>query len=193
MKWQGNQESWKNIEDLIPKFVDIPVLLRNHLIIGTKEILILMPNCSFLPHFEDEWIWKLNSICTFFVKLAYRSLAEEFAEEFNWKEIWIKGLTPKINYFCWATTHGRILTIDSLNKRGFSFVNRCVLCYHDMESIDHIFLHNNYAKDIWDAILRDFIKLWPLSPHCHHVVKNLWLQTPPIMPWNLWKEKNNII
>lgn len=170
-----------------------------------KELLYLLPDCSlFSSQMEDEWIWKINCLATFTVKSAYQDMEEETIENFNWKEIQIKGLIPKINYFWWATTHVRILTIYNLNKRGFSFSNRCELCYKDMESIDHIFLHCSYAQEIWDAILKDLKVYWihpktmrnfmdscTMSPYSHPFAKNMWLQIPPIMAWNIQKEWNN--
>ena len=38
--------------------------------------------------------------------------------------------------------HGeKLLTLDQVQRRGWSLVNRCYLCQLEEESIDHIFLH----------------------------------------------------
>ena len=36
---------------------------------------------------------------------------------------------------------GKVLTLDQLKQRGWSLVNRCVLCLEEEETVDHILLH----------------------------------------------------
>ena len=50
----------------------------------------------------------------------------------------------KVSFFVWEASLGKIFTIDQLQRREWSMVNRCFLCKEEEESTDHILLH--YAK-----------------------------------------------
>ena len=39
---------------------------------------------------------------------------------------------------------GKVLTLDHLQRRGWSLTNKCFLCHLEEESIDHILTH--YVK-----------------------------------------------
>lgn len=42
-----------------------------------------------------------------------------------WENIQKAKLTPRIAFFLWMVVRKRLLTIDNLQRRGFSMVNRC--------------------------------------------------------------------
>jgi hypothetical protein len=46
---------------------------------------------------------------------------------------------PRIAFFLWATTLGRILTVDNLRWRGFQLINQCCLCKKDEEGRAFLF------------------------------------------------------
>ena len=41
---------------------------------------------------------------------------------------------------------GKVLTLDQLQKRGWSLVNRCFLCKEEKGFIDHILLHCSLVR-----------------------------------------------
>jgi hypothetical protein len=47
---------------------------------------------------------------------------------------------PKVNTLCWVMVHGKLLTGDNIQKRGFQGTTRCVLCSEHGESFQHLFL-----------------------------------------------------
>lgn len=55
-----------------------------------------------------------------------------------WKNIWKGKIMPIIPFFLWLVARKRLLTINNLQRRGFTMVNRCFLCKEE-EYIDHIF------------------------------------------------------
>lgn len=155
--------NWKNLEEEVLCQGDISTHFRDQLVKEEKFITSLLLYWTFFsPHVEDELIWWLNPFGVFSVKSVYHNIEGESVGTFNWKKIWIKRLIPKINYFWLAMAHGRILMIDYLNKRGFSFINMCVLCYKDLESINHLFLYCQYMKEVYDDMLRDIKMSWIL-------------------------------
>ena len=41
----------------------------------------------------------------------------------------------------WKLFFGKILTLDQLQKRGFSLANRCYMCHENDEIVEHLILH----------------------------------------------------
>lgn len=63
---------------------------------------------------------------------------------------------PKVAFFGWLASHGKILTIDKLRKCGFFIMDWCFLCKRNGKSTDHFLFHCDVAKALWDRI---FIRL----------------------------------
>lgn len=52
---------------------------------------------------------------------------------------------------------GKVSTADVLRRRGLSLgtiFKLCVLCNKDMETIDHLFLHYEFAFSLWCRFLK---------------------------------------
>jgi hypothetical protein len=69
---------------------------------------------------------------------------------------------PRIVFFLWATALGRILTVKNLRRREFQLINQCCLCEKDEETINHLFVHCEYAADIWHLVLNSFGVSWAM-------------------------------
>jgi hypothetical protein len=88
---------------------------------------------------------------------------------FPWRSVW-KVKVPfasEVSYFflfffffLWTTTHGKILTLDNLKKRGVLVVEWCCMCKRGDESIDHLLLRCEVARDLWSAIFTLFGVHW---------------------------------
>ena len=50
-------------------------------------------------------------------------------------------MSPKVGFFAWEATWGKALTLDQIQRRGWSLANKCFFCYNEEESIDLIFIH----------------------------------------------------
>ena len=59
---------------------------------------------------------------------------------------------------------GKTLTLDQIQKRGWSLVNRCYLCQMDEESINHILLHCVKTKGFMGDVLCFFWVVLGTSP-----------------------------
>ena len=55
--------------------------------------------------------------------------------------MWNAWVPPKVSFFASEATWGKALTLDQLQRRGWSLANRCFLYYAHEELIDHILLH----------------------------------------------------
>ena len=90
---------------------------------------------------EDKIWWVEAKNGTFSVKSLYASLETGSLVQFPASVVWNAWVPPKVSFFAWEATWGKVLTLDQLQKRGWSLVNRCCLCLAHEESIDHILLH----------------------------------------------------
>ncbi|CAN1242333.1 hypothetical protein LINPERPRIM_LOCUS5304 [Linum perenne] len=52
----------------------------------------------------------------------------------------------------WLVFHGRILTLDVLQAKGFHLPNRCSLCCNHEDSVNHLFIHCPFVQSIWRKI-----------------------------------------
>jgi hypothetical protein len=76
------------------------------------------------------------------------------------------------------------------------------MCKKDGESIDHLFLHCEIAKELWNLILTLFGVHWvmPRSVRelvvCWHTglgrhrLNGIWKAVPHCLMWYLWRERN---
>ncbi|KAL6350127.1 hypothetical protein AAG906_004065 [Vitis piasezkii] len=55
--------------------------------------------------------------------------------------IWRANVPPKVAFFAWGASWGKILTLEQLQRRGYSLANRCFLCLSEVETVDHLLLH----------------------------------------------------
>ena len=73
--------------------------------------------------------------------------------DFPSRSIWNPIVPPKLGFFAWEASWGKVLTLDQLKKRGITLVNRCFLCEENEETIDHLLIHCSRAKMLWDLLL----------------------------------------
>ena len=90
---------------------------------------------------EDVLFWADTESGSFSVKSLYFILEEVRVDPFPNRVVWNAWVPPKVSFFAWEAAWGKFLTLDQLQKRGWSLANRCSLCYVHEETIDHILLH----------------------------------------------------
>ena len=98
---------------------------------------------------EDRMVWMNLSNNKFSVKHLYATLELGVLISFSKSVVWNLWVPSKVNFFAWEATMGKVLTIDQLQKRGWSLVNRCFLCKEEEESIDHTLLHCLKVRILW--------------------------------------------
>ena len=71
-------------------------------------------------------------------------------------------MQPKISSFAWEATWGKALTLDLVQKKGWTLANRCFMCLEKEETIDHLFLHCLKTRVLWDLLFALFGVSWVL-------------------------------
>ena len=75
---------------------------------------------------------------------------------------WNVWVQPKISFFAWEATWGKALTLDLVQKRGWTSANRCFMSLENEEAIDHLLFHCSKTKVLWDLLLTLFEVSWEL-------------------------------
>ena len=101
----------------------------------------------------------------FSIKSLHRAMQPVSSALFPSKIIWMSCAQPKISFFAWEASWGRVLTLDHLQKSGWALANKCFLCQKCGESIDHLLLHCERTREMWTLLLSFFGVSWvfPLS------------------------------
>jgi hypothetical protein len=97
---------------------------------------------------------------------------------------------------------GKILTLDNLRKKRVIVIDRCCMCKMNGESVDHILLHCEVARALWNAIFSrfslswvmplrvvDFFDCWWTGGRSRSAV--VWKMVPCCLLWCLWRECND--
>ena len=133
-----------------------PVFLRplnDWEVAEVERFLLLLHNKKIRPFQEDRLLLKETLTNGFSVSLMYRKLRYSLPTDFPWQSIWNPIVPPKLGFFSWEASWGKVLTLDQLKRRGISLVNRCCLCEENEETIDHLLIHCPRAKILWDILL----------------------------------------
>ena len=102
---------------------------------------------------EDRLLLKESTTNGFSVRHMYRKLMFYPPLDFLSISIWNLIVPPKLGFFAWEASWGKVLTLDQLKRRGIPLVNRCFLCEENEETIDHLLIHCSKAKMLWDILL----------------------------------------
>ena len=140
----------------------------------------------------------------FSVKSLFRALQPMSLASFPSKIIWNSCVQPKLSFFAWEASWGRVLTLDRLQKRGWALTNRCFLCQMCGELIDHLLLHCEKTREVWMLLLSFYGVSWVFP----YLVKETfvgwrgsfvgkkrkvaWQLGPLCLLWVIWKARNTM-
>jgi hypothetical protein len=87
-------------------------------------------------------------------------------------------------------------------RRGHVMAGWCCLYRADGESVDHLFLHCEVARELWHCVFRAFGVAWVLPDHIPALLfgwwnwfgkhsSQVWNLVPHCLMWTLWWERNS--
>ena len=170
-----------------------------------ERFLHFLVNKKIIPFQEDRLLLKESRTNGFSVSLMFRKLRYSPPTDFPWRSIWNPIVPPKLGFFAWEASWGKVLTLDQLKRKGIPLVNRCSLCEENEETIDHLLIHCSRAKLLWDLLLvitnlhwvfpctvRQLLLAWQ-SASIGKKRKRVWMAAPLCIFWTLWMERNRVV
>ena len=112
---------------------------------------------------EDRKRWKLTKKGDFDIRSFYNKLRGLLPIIFPWKGFWKVKAPRRISFFVWISTWDKILTCNNLRGRGLDFVDWCIMCRCNGETIDHLLLRCEKAYQLWSLVFRSFGISWGLA------------------------------
>ncbi|XP_058068618.1 uncharacterized protein LOC131217673 [Magnolia sinica] len=146
--------------------------------------------------------WLKDKSGKFSVKSLYRFINEdgEDAEIAATTYVWQYGAPLKAAVFGWLVGRNKVLTIDNLST---VLLNACPLCMQDEESVNHMFLHSSFAREVWDLFFQlsgvllvlpgsidDFLLSWHGGGTGKSEKRSRRLSCLAVL-WPLWLERNS--
>ena len=105
------------------------------------------------PFMEDQILFKGSRNDAFSVKIMYRVLDCSPQVVFPSRSIWNPVIPPRIGFFAWEASWGKVLTLDQLKRQGRALANRCFLGEEYEEDINRLLVHCKKARMLWDLLL----------------------------------------
>ena len=150
----------------------------------------------------DKVCWKPTRNRGFEVRGYYSSFYPPTPVSFPWRMIWQSKVPPRVAFFSWSTSLGKILTTDNLHKRRVMVLDWCYMCKRCGKSMYHLLLHCSIDWELWSLVFCLFGIQW-VMPHTvlelfeawqwkftrhHHI--DIWRLVPHCLIWCIWRERN---
>jgi hypothetical protein len=154
---------------------------------------------------SDRLVWNPSKKGLFEVRSFYEELIRKDGPSFPsfpWKNIWRVKAPARVAFFIWSGALGKILTHANLRKMNVIVIEWCCLCKKSGESIDHLLLHCEVARDLWSYILILFGVVWVMPRTVLEFLnswgaaigyggaKEAWRLAPLCLLWCIWRKQN---
>ena len=111
-----------------------------------QNFLSTMDSRSYSPQFKDKLWWKETKSGCYSIKSCFDLLEGGRQHQLPIKMLWNPIVPTKVGFCAWEVWWGKILTLNQLQKRGFSLGSRCSLCKEAKEAMEHLLIH---CPKIW--------------------------------------------
>ena len=72
---------------------------------------------------------------------------------FPFWSIWNPFVPTNVSFFSCEASWDKVLTLDNLKRRGRALVNMCFLSEEEEETIEHLFVHCQMPRLLWQFFL----------------------------------------
>ncbi|KAJ1688151.1 hypothetical protein LUZ63_019541 [Rhynchospora breviuscula] len=211
MKWlwklQKEPDSiWASTVNLLYGTRDIATLLADgSTSVAFRDILHFndfFSSSIYNPGLPQRLTWKWSTTGDYSAASAYRLLADPGMRSPYHKLLWKIKAPPKVQIFLWLILLDRVLTQQNLVRRNWPSITSCQCCSEGcMETSVHLFVHCNFAKQIWTQLqIRFNLPLLTFTTD----LPAFWLQNRETIgpswdiiwaasSWAIWKERNSRI
>ena len=150
----------------------------------------------------DSMRWKHTKSGLFEVRSFYGLLSGRSNTQFPWKNVWKPKIPSKVAFFMWLAAHDKNLTIDNLCCRRHCVVEWCFMCKRGSETGAHLFLHCDYARELWSLVFCMFGIQWTMPRMVLNLLdcwkrrdltkdhNTIWNAIPGCLMWLIWRERN---
>ncbi|CAH9146737.1 unnamed protein product [Cuscuta epithymum] len=152
---------------------------------------------------KDAHIWKPNSNGIFSFNSAYDVMRPKMTLNLSAKYVWNSCTPPKNSFFLWRLNNHLLPFEDKLTTFGIHRPFKCPFC-NSPDTIDHCFLHCNFAMTIWHhfeicfgfhpnktGTFSNYITKWYLD--FKSTINDFNHTLPKIITWHLWKARNKLL
>ncbi|GKD42853.1 RNA-directed DNA polymerase, eukaryota [Tanacetum coccineum] len=185
--------------DLAPK---APFLRRNPRGGAKKEQRVTL--LSFLEtrvssNQRDRWIWTGDGDGIYSAKCGRKLIDKWTLCLDTYATRWLKEMPAKVNIFIWRMLLGKLPTRMNLMTRGITVrSDKCGICDTNDETINHLMLHCDLARDVWALVGRwwslDFpsvltireLMSWVDDTRLHTLAKKVLHVVVGTMAWSIW-------
>jgi hypothetical protein len=143
----------------------------------------------------SPWLKRNGDLDT---SLLYGALRMNESGEDVWaKFIWKSKAPPRVQFFAWLLSQGKIQCRTNLVKKKIVETAECEICHEADETAAHVIFGCTAAKEFWDAVQITTDRTWTVD-------KLLEITVPGHIPgghfstfitlccWHIWKRRNNI-
>lgn len=120
-------------------------------IFNSRDANLIMSTPLSMSNRDDKLIWTKEDRGIFSVKSCYRALVGDHnsADRVIWALIWKIKIPPKARFFFWQACVSCLPTADLLRMKKVDCPEYCQVCQNDSESIIHILVNCDLAKECW--------------------------------------------
>ncbi|KAF7809749.1 retrotransposon protein, putative, unclassified [Senna tora] len=153
------------------------------------EKIISVPPCR--SNRADAWAWSGEVNGTFSVKSCYKLAMEERWKQMSltthifcdvsaelWKSLWKLPVLSRFKTFLWRACLDILPTVDALERRGMSILDKCIWCNREDETAYHVLVECEVLNSVWNNAPFNF------SGKNSHVSILEWMA----VEWSEWKE-----
>jgi hypothetical protein len=131
--------------------------------------------------------------------MLYKTLKTANSSPDTWaKFVWNNKAPPRVKFFAWLLSKGRIQCKTNLIKKGIVHTSDCDVCHGAEETAAHVVFRCPAAREFWEAVGIHVDSNW-------EVQKLQEIRPPPHIPqahfgtflllccWHIWKRRNNTV